>query len=83
MTEDHASAEPATPEHPSGRATPHRLHGTLIREGDAVCATMLGATWDPAHYRNPSRFDVQRQENADPTFGAGPHYCLGAAQALP
>ncbi|WP_283164941.1 cytochrome P450 [Streptomyces sp. HU2014] len=57
------------------------LHGTLIREGDAVCATMLGATWDPAHYRDPARFDVQRRENADPTFGAGPHYCLGAAQA--
>ncbi|MEH6373370.1 cytochrome P450 [Streptomyces sp. KLMMK] len=57
------------------------LHGTLIREGDAVCATMLGATWDPAHYRNPARFNIQRRENADPTFGAGPHYCLGAAQA--
>ncbi|MFH8789249.1 cytochrome P450 [Streptomyces roseoverticillatus] len=57
------------------------LHGTLIREGDAVCATMLGATWDPAHYRNPARFNVRRRQNADPTFGAGPHYCLGAAQA--
>lgn len=57
------------------------LHGTRIRRGEAVCATMLGATWDPAHYRNPAKFDIDRQENADPTFGAGPHYCLGAHQA--
>ncbi|MFD7663985.1 cytochrome P450 [Streptomyces sp. NPDC059788] len=57
------------------------LHGVTIRRGDAVCATMLGATWDPAHYRDPAAFDIHRTENADPTFGAGPHYCIGANQA--
>ncbi|RZQ64601.1 cytochrome P450 [Amycolatopsis suaedae] len=57
------------------------MHGVTIRRGDAVCATMLGATWDPSHYRDPARFDVHRTENADPTFGAGPHFCLGVHQA--
>ncbi|CAM3513474.1 cytochrome P450 [Kibdelosporangium persicum] len=57
------------------------LHGVTIRRGDAVCATMLGATWDPAYYRDPAKFDIHRMENADPTFGAGPHFCLGVHQA--
>ncbi|GAA1988348.1 cytochrome P450 [Amycolatopsis minnesotensis] len=57
------------------------LHGITIHRGDAVCATMLGATWDPGHYHNPAKFDIHRDENADPTFGAGPHYCIGANQA--
>jgi cytochrome P450 len=57
------------------------LHGVTIRRGDAVTATMLGSTWDPEHYLEPERFNIHRPENADATFGAGPHYCLGAQQA--
>jgi cytochrome P450 len=57
------------------------LHGVTIHRGDAICAAMLGATWDPQHYRNPAKFNIYRAENADPTFGAGPHYCIGANQA--
>ncbi|MFE0062974.1 cytochrome P450 [Streptomyces sp. NPDC059003] len=57
------------------------LHGTLIRNGDAVCATMLGATWDEAHYPNPAKFDIHRTTDGTATFGAGPHFCIGAAFA--
>ncbi|MFE7116151.1 cytochrome P450 [Streptomyces sp. NPDC057654] len=57
------------------------LHGTLIREGDAVCATMLGATWDERHYANPAEFDIHRTTDGTATFGAGPHFCIGAPMA--
>lgn len=54
------------------------MHGVLIRKGDAVCSTPLGATWDPHHYPNPSKFNIHRETDATPTFGFGPHFCLGA-----
>ncbi|WP_320781894.1 cytochrome P450 [Streptomyces sp. CRN 30] len=57
------------------------LHGVRIRRGDGVCAPMLGATWDPRHYHNPEKFNIHRKEDANATFGAGPHYCLGSALA--
>ncbi|MFB8440507.1 cytochrome P450 [Streptomyces niveus] len=55
------------------------LHGVTIGQGDGVCTPMLGATWDPAHYRNPSKFNIHRKTDGTATFGAGPHFCLGAA----
>ncbi|MFJ4767931.1 cytochrome P450 [Streptomyces uncialis] len=56
-----------------------RLHDVTISEGEGVCTPMLGATWDPAHYRNPARFSIHRRTDGTATFGAGPHFCLGAA----
>ncbi|MFB7645759.1 cytochrome P450 [Streptomyces sp. NPDC056084] len=55
------------------------LHGVTMRKGDGVCTPMLGATWDPEHYRNPAKFNIHRHTDAAATFGAGPHFCLGAA----
>ncbi|MFF8960631.1 cytochrome P450 [Streptomyces sp. NPDC014894] len=55
------------------------LHGVTIREGDGVSTPMLGATWDPAHYPNPSVFNIHRRTDGTATFGAGPHFCLGAS----
>ncbi|UQI46104.1 cytochrome P450 [Streptomyces sp. HU2014] len=54
------------------------LHDVTIRKGEGVCCPMLGATHDPAHYPNPSRFNIHRTTDASATFGAGPHFCLGA-----
>ncbi|MGI5200486.1 cytochrome P450 [Spirillospora sp. CA-108201] len=55
------------------------LHGVRIVKGDGVCAPMLGATWDERHYPAPDEFDIHRPTDATATFGAGPHFCLGAA----
>ncbi|HCA88676.1 MAG TPA: hypothetical protein DEQ61_26365 [Streptomyces sp.] len=54
------------------------LHGVRIEPGDGVCAPMLGATWDPRHYRHPEKFDIHREGDMAATFGGGPHFCLGA-----
>jgi len=37
-----------------------------------------GASRDPAVYENPDALDLDRAVRDLPTFGNGPHYCLGA-----
>ncbi len=50
---------------------------------EALVQVMLGAiNRDPAHYADPDRFDPWRKETvAHTSFGAGRHFCLGAALA--
>ena len=45
----------------------------------AVC--LAAASRDPRRYDRPDDFDVTRTDVRPPTFGAGIHYCLGAALA--
>jgi len=61
---------------------PCTLRGAELPAG-AVVQCMLGAmNRDPAHHRDPDRFDPWRDEPAAHTaFGAGRHFCLGAALA--
>ncbi|MFD4399790.1 cytochrome P450 [Kitasatospora sp. NPDC058397] len=36
------------------------LHGTLIKAGDTLCGSPLGAAWDEEHYPTPAKFDIHR-----------------------
>ena len=41
---------------------------------------MLGsANRDEAHFTEPERFDLTRDTSKSIAFGAGPHFCAGAA----
>ena len=57
------------------------LHGKTIREGDKVTFWEMSANRDDAVFPSPFEFDIARSPNKHLGFGAGVHFCLGAALA--
>ncbi|KZM68378.1 cytochrome P450 [Nocardia terpenica] len=55
--------------------------GHPIAEGDLVIALVAAANRDPEVFPDPDTFDLQRPAAHHLSFGAGPHYCLGAPLA--
>jgi cytochrome P450 len=55
--------------------------GVRIAAGTPVGFCLPAASRDPVRYDRPMVFDVRRPNPAPPTFGAGMHYCIGAALA--
>ncbi len=54
------------------------LGGRDVQAGEKVVVFHVGANRDPAVFAEPDRFDIERIPNDHLTFGAGPHFCLGA-----
>jgi len=54
------------------------LGGVTICEGEKVVVYHAAANRDPDVFADPDRFDIGRAPNPHLTFGAGPHFCLGA-----
>ncbi len=57
------------------------IAGKTIKKGDTVVVALAAANRDPAHFPDPERFDIHRQDNNYISFGFGAHYCLGHALA--
>jgi cytochrome P450 len=57
------------------------LEGATIPAGSSVLLGEECANSDPTAFADPFTVDVCRQENHHMTFGAGLHYCVGAALA--
>ncbi len=58
------------------------LEGKVIPKGSRVVMLYGCANRDEAKFKDPSKFDVQRDDLTDHVgFGAGPHYCIGSALA--
>jgi len=70
-------------ESPVGMTT-RVLHADAVFDGRTIPrdTTMWLSIWsanrDPARFRDPERFDVERGENEHLGFGGGTHLCLGA-----
>jgi cytochrome P450 len=56
-------------------------HGTAVAAGEQFVTLLGAANRDPRAFPDPDRFDVGRIGQAPMSFGAGIHYCLGAALA--
>jgi cytochrome P450 len=62
-------------------AEAERFDDIDIPPGEAVVAMLAAANRDPAVFGDPDRLDVRRRGRRPLSFGAGPHYCLGAPLA--
>lgn len=58
-----------------------QFHDATIREGDKVTFWEMSANRDERFFDDPFRFDILRAPNKHLGFGAGVHFCLGAALA--
>jgi cytochrome P450 len=56
-----------------------QLGGHTIRAGQRVLILLGAANRDPEQFRDPECFDITRTPAPHLAFGAGPHFCLGAA----
>jgi cytochrome P450 len=57
---------------------PAELEGWPVPRGAMVFGLIAAANRDPAQVKEPDTFDVTREQVPSLSFGAGPHYCLGA-----
>lgn len=58
------------------------IGGVDVRRGEVVMAVLAAANRDPSVFTHPHDFDIGRSAAGEVVFGAGAHYCLGAALAL-
>jgi cytochrome P450 len=55
--------------------------GTPIASGMGVFTIISAANRDPAHFKDPEKFDIVREPNDHVAFGEGIHFCIGAPLA--
>jgi cytochrome P450 len=57
---------------------PTVLHGISIPKGAMVGGVLASANRDSRRWRDPDRFDLDRDEGPHASFGRGAHSCVGA-----
>lgn len=60
-------------------AADSEIAGLPIPRGSSVVVALGAANRDPRRFPDPDVFDPLRVDNRPLSFGAGPHFCLGAA----
>jgi cytochrome P450 len=60
-------------------AQPFAYKGVAFEPEERVFFMFSAANRDEAHFAEPDRFDLTRDTRASIPFGAGPHFCAGAA----
>ena len=62
-------------------ARPGEACGVRFEEGDVALLLYSSACRDEAYFDDPDRYDLMRDQGPAIPFGAGPHFCAGAAAA--
>ena len=57
------------------------IDGVRIQKGQQIGLMLGAANRDPRQFREPAAFDPGRADQANVTFGAGIHFCIGAPLA--
>ncbi|HEY4035829.1 MAG TPA: cytochrome P450 [Ktedonobacteraceae bacterium] len=57
------------------------MHDQVIRKGEMVFVSLIGADTDPQQFSDSEELNILRLENQHVAFGKGIHYCLGAPLA--
>jgi cytochrome P450 len=58
------------------------LHGVRFNKGDTVNCMLAAANHDPSVFKDPERFDIDRENvQRQVGFAVGPHHCLGSRLA--
>lgn len=60
-------------------AQAHTFGGVTVEPGDRVFFLFSSAGRDEDHFDQPDAFDLRRDTGPSLHFGAGPHFCAGAA----
>lgn len=58
-----------------------QVNGVTFEPGERVFLMFSSANRDEAHFTDAGRYDIFRDTGPAITFGAGPHFCAGAAVA--
>ena len=59
--------------------TDEEVENVQLSKGDRVFFMYSGANRDPRAFSQPEIFDITRDTSPSLAFGAGPHFCAGAA----
>ena len=62
-------------------ATSGEIDGIAVGSDDEIVLLLGAANRDPRRFADPDRFWPDRADPGSLSFGAGPHFCLGAALA--
>jgi unspecific monooxygenase len=57
------------------------IDGIVLKRGDKVSLILAAANLDPQKFSDPLRFQPDRQQAPNLSFGAGIHFCIGAPLA--
>jgi cytochrome P450 len=79
--EEIVRVSPTTPVTGRLAAEDLEVDGVAIPAGTHLTMLLAAGNSDPAMFTDPDRFDITRPRPTPLTFGAGPHYCLGASLA--